>query len=384
MALVMEVGFSEGSGTTAADTSGNGFNCTTGLVGWTASGHAGSGYEPTSVNTVTWPVTGVGGSVFTIMGWLFRTGAPGASTVVCNAGTSGATRWALQSTGAITAIGGRSTGVIAASTWTHVAFVANGTTARTCYVNGVQVDQDTGSQSFLSATVSYALTSGTTAFLIWDDLRLFDHALTQTEVQTWMANNVGGGTAHAATGTVAVTTAASGSPVARLVATGTVAVLTAASGAPAALHPATATTPVTTTAAGSPTARHPATGTVAVTTTASGTAVVVPASGSFAATGTVTVTTSATGAPTARHPATGTCAAVSAAAGSPSVRYVANGTVIVVTTASGTAFAFDPSVPQPVASLGIHRENGHLGTHRLGALGVIRSNGHLGTHQESE
>lgn len=222
------------------------------------------------------------------------------------------------------------------------------------------------------------------------------------------------GTAHPATGTAVVTTAASGSPVARMVATGAVAVLTAASGAPAALrpasgtnnsttsaagaptalHPATATTPVTTTAAGAPVARHPATGAIAVTTTAAGSPGVLAGSGSLAATGVIpvvtstsgtasqrhaatgaaTVTTSASGAPTARHTAAGACGVVSTAAGSPSARYVANGTVIVVTSAVGTAFVFDPSIPQPLEHIGTHREHSHLGT--IGA-------GHLGTHRET-
>lgn len=204
----------------------------------------------------------------------------------------------------------------------------------------------------------------------------------------------GGATQHAATGTVAVTSAASGSPVARLVAAGTIAVLTAANGAPAALHPATGAVPVTTTAAGSPTARHPASGTVPVVTTTAGTAGVLPGSGSLAATGVIpvvtstsgtasqrhaatgaaTVTTSASGAPTARHTAAGACGVVSTAAGSPSARYVANGTVIVVTSAVGTAFVFDPSIPQPLEHIGTHREHSHLGT--IGA-------GHLGTHRET-
>ncbi|MGH3350740.1 MAG: LamG-like jellyroll fold domain-containing protein [Nocardioides sp.] len=192
MSLRMELGFPEGSGTTTADSSGVGNNCTVGGGGW-ATGHTGGGYAPTGTDEVTFPALGAaGGNVFSVMGWVRRTGAPGSGTVVCDIGTSAGTRWAIQSNGSITALSGRSTGVIPDGTWTHVAFVANATTARTCYVNGVQVDQDTGSQSFLSASATYHLTSNATAWLQWDDFRVFDHALTEAEVDTWMADTVGG------------------------------------------------------------------------------------------------------------------------------------------------------------------------------------------------
>lgn len=193
MSLRMELGFPEGSGITTADSSGVGNNCTVGGGGWTT-GHTGSGYAPTGTDEVTFPALGAaGGNVFSVMGWVRRTSAPGSGTVVCDIGTSAGTRWALQSNGSITALSGRTTGVIPDQTWTHVAFVADATTARTCYVNGVQVDQDTGSQSFLSASATYHLTSNATAWLQWDDFRVFDHALTLAEVQTYMDDTVGGG-----------------------------------------------------------------------------------------------------------------------------------------------------------------------------------------------
>jgi hypothetical protein len=126
---------------------------------------------------------------------------------------------------------------------------------------------------------------------------------------------VSGGTAWSVDGTVAVTTATTGTITSKLPAAGTVAVVS--------------------TVAGTITSKLPAAGTVAVTSAVTG-----AISRFTSAAGTVVATTATSGAITSRLPAAGAISVVSTVAGAITSVLPASGTVVVVSTVSG---AIQPS-----------------------------------------
>jgi len=214
--LVAGYAFSEGAGASTADASGNGL--TGSLVNGPAwvNGKFGKALSfngsSTYVNLGNPPALQMTGSM-TLSAWVFET-ANVADDGQIVAKSDGASGWQLKSskdTGprtfgiAITNTAGASVQrysqtVRALNTWYHVAGVYDAT-ARTLniYVNGILnngVLSGTVPSSRLNSTVNANIgrrTGGFTIAGIVDDVRIYNRALTQSEIQSDMAVGVDGG-----------------------------------------------------------------------------------------------------------------------------------------------------------------------------------------------
>lgn len=191
---ISEYAFFEGSGTTAEDTTGNGYDLTTSGGGWVnespwgAWGGASEGFS------------GVVGpnqlqEEWTVMAWVKRgvvTGSydailsnssdfyfelwRGGESVECYAGVSGA-----PSTGP---------NIIPQDTWTHVAATRRADGTASVFVNGIAyVAGMANAMNFGAGTWYIAGSAGNPAYTldgIVSTLRVFDTSLTAIEIQAWM------------------------------------------------------------------------------------------------------------------------------------------------------------------------------------------------------
>jgi hypothetical protein len=226
--LVAAYGFNEGSGTSSADASGNGHPAS--LIGgptW-VTGHTGSGlsFNGTSSYASTNLVTNL--STWSISGWVRSPAAPASGLpsgpihrqanyqINWNHGTA-----AFRGTAAVR-VGSvwypASFGSLAANTWYYLAATYDGETLR-AYTNGVLVTSNTAPSGPASSDPN-PLTIGKNAAVnqffqgIVDDVRIYNRALTQAEIQTDMNTPVGGTPPPDTTPpTVAITTPTSGATV---------------------------------------------------------------------------------------------------------------------------------------------------------------------------
>lgn len=191
-APAIEYGFNEGSGSIIADSSGNGYDATITGTPWTT-GRTSSGINPTNTGLVTVPAVGFYTiSVYSVMAWVRRTGTPIGEANVVNAATGYSDMWLFQTDGSIRAHGGLSTGVLPLNEWHHVCFVANGTTARECYVDGNLVDSDSGEASYCDTNEPFYIGEGLgDPILTFDDLRFFGGAMLPSEIIKYMDMPVG-------------------------------------------------------------------------------------------------------------------------------------------------------------------------------------------------
>lgn len=204
MALLAEYGFSEGSGSTAADSSGNARNLAF-SGSWAASAKNGSGLGSGGA-----AVGAMGPNTaqanFTIMAWV-KLSLPGGGNFygVATSNTQG--RWLeVSASGAALLLDyfGGTAQVTASSTFpvntaTHVAVVVTGTTSATLYINGVAAGTNTVAATGANFSITdWAIGSGNgdigPGASDWiDEVRVFDTALDAATITTWMNTPVGGG-----------------------------------------------------------------------------------------------------------------------------------------------------------------------------------------------
>lgn len=206
MALTAEYGFNEGSGTTAADSSGAGRTLTG--SGWAASAKNGAGVGPTGSFVAA--ASGIGAAAtanFTIMMWV-SVPAPAGGNYLGFATSTVADRWfeASVSAGALLLdwFGGggtlTATSTFPANTPTHIAVTASGAT-HTLFINGVAAG--TGG-SFSSSTNLSAtdwtigsgngnIAPGTGGWI--DEVRVDNTALNAAAITVLMNTAIGGGPA---------------------------------------------------------------------------------------------------------------------------------------------------------------------------------------------
>lgn len=202
MALLSEYGFTEGSGSTAADTSGNSHTLTAAnsSTAWNASGKNGAGATTKFTGTV-----GANSSLtsFTIMFWIKRTGTwSGFAGLItkqadnlffeCDASNSyipscyGGTMNATAAT------------ALSLNTWTHLAYTQTGGVG-TIYINGTASGAtSTGSTAKNFGTGPWYILPAAgeqaedSAFVgVMDEARFFDTALSTSQIQAYMYTPVG-------------------------------------------------------------------------------------------------------------------------------------------------------------------------------------------------
>lgn len=201
-------GFSEGSGTTTADSSGNGNTLTLNSATWTT-GHTGGGITNTSTGQGAGRAFVGPSAAITMMAWiqpldlpvggsrlamgLFQVGGNTDVAIFTERGDFGSPnvlQCDLRIAGSLNAIHGPALSV---GVWTHVAITFNGSTA-VLYVDGSQ---------YTSSSISGSLSTGDRltvagsdpgntydSDVIIDDARLFNTALNGTQVSQAMATPV--------------------------------------------------------------------------------------------------------------------------------------------------------------------------------------------------
>lgn len=203
----------ENTGTTTADATGNGHNATLNNAAWTT-GHTGSGLtNPTNTAGAVTGVFTAPAAAITLMAWIKPTALPaGGSDIACGFFDSGGqTEAALFSqrgdgfstpnvvqgnirlNSSLVAISGSAMTV---GTWSHVTMTYDGSNIR-LYVDGTLVNTVAGTGTI---TPGDALTicgpdsgnSGSSyqARLVIDDVRVFNSALTQTQIAAAMSTPV--------------------------------------------------------------------------------------------------------------------------------------------------------------------------------------------------
>jgi hypothetical protein len=206
--LVAAYGFDAGSGTTAADASGNGNTGTISGAAWTTSGRFGNAL---SFNGVSNLVNVADASSLdlttgmTLEAWLNPSALSGWRTVLLKE-APGRLSYSLYAhdnaprPAATVYTGGNDqsavgTAALALNTWTHLAATYDGATLR-LYVNGVQVESRAVTSSLITSTGALRIGGNT----IWgeyftgliDEVRIYNRALTPAEIQSDMNVPVGG------------------------------------------------------------------------------------------------------------------------------------------------------------------------------------------------
>jgi hypothetical protein len=207
--LVGAWGFDDGSGTTATDASGRGNNGTVTGATWTTGGKFGGALSFDGVsNWVTVPdadsldlTTGMTMEAWvkpTAIGTAWRSvmlkEQPASLIYALYAGDSSGR--AATDVFTTSDIGLRGTAKTALSTWTHLAATYDGTTLR-LYVNGVQATTKAISGSIRASTGALRI-GGNSVWGEWfagliDEVRLYNRALTATEIQADMNRPATGG-----------------------------------------------------------------------------------------------------------------------------------------------------------------------------------------------
>ncbi|MFB3819491.1 MAG: N,N-dimethylformamidase beta subunit family domain-containing protein, partial [Candidatus Methylomirabilales bacterium] len=208
--LVVEYGLNEGTGTTVADSSGSNNPGTVSGAAWTASGRYGAALTFDGVNdrvnvndSASLDLT----TGMTLEAWVYPTALSGWRTVALKERGTGGLAYALYAhdnaprpaayinTGTNSDISVTGPAALPLSTWSHLAATYDGATLR-LYVNGAQVG---------SRAVAGSIRTSTSPFRIggnapWgeyfagriDEVRVYNRALTATEIQADMTRPVGG------------------------------------------------------------------------------------------------------------------------------------------------------------------------------------------------
>jgi GH18 family chitinase len=203
--LVAAYSFNEGSGNAVTDYSGNGFTGTISGATWTTSGKFGNGLVFNGTNakvtvsnaTLLQLTTGM-----TLEAWVYPTTVGGGWRDVIMKGAddyylvtnpSGAPATGSDALGST--LSGPS--ALTANTWTHLAATYDGTTLR-LYMNGTQVVSRSQTGSMQTSTNPLQV-GGDNAFGQYfagriDEVRIYNRALTQAEIQSDMNTLIGGTT----------------------------------------------------------------------------------------------------------------------------------------------------------------------------------------------
>jgi len=210
--LVAAFGFEEGGGTAVNDASGNSQNGTVVGATWTASGKYGKGLSFNGTNNyVTIPdsnlldlTTGM-----TISAWVRPTTLVAGAwrnviikersggevyNLYANSDTNAPIVYIVRSSSS-TPVEAHGSAQMPVSTWTYLSSTYDGTTLR-LYVNGTQVGSRAASGSLLTSTGALRIGGNS----IWgeyfegqiDEVRVYNRALTATEIQTDMNTAIGG------------------------------------------------------------------------------------------------------------------------------------------------------------------------------------------------
>lgn len=195
--------FDEGTGTTAADSSGNGYDLTVTSGSW-GTGHTSGGLVPSS----TYPVDRAFGSgtlsAFTVMAWVKLSATPTTYLHVLSTGDdagAGFFTYGLTDTGKVYAaaddgniyVEGGTT--VAAGVWTHVAVYLDTDGTWLLYVNGVIDGELDGETASLDRALSWSVggpgDDPTATFTgVIDDFRIFGDDISYEEINYWMGTPV--------------------------------------------------------------------------------------------------------------------------------------------------------------------------------------------------
>src|SRR5258705_161725 len=205
--LVAAYAFNEGSGTTVADVSGNNNNGTISAATWTTAGKFGSAlvFNGTSAQVTVPNATSLQLTTgMTLEVWVFPTGSLAGWRAVLDKNVDGYYLMASSDPNNRPAVGGTWTGgnqnraaptALGLNVWTHLAATFDGATVR-LYVNGVQVasQAQTAPLATTTGTLQIGGDSYPNEFFAGriDEVRIYNRALTQAEIQSDMATPVGG------------------------------------------------------------------------------------------------------------------------------------------------------------------------------------------------
>jgi hypothetical protein len=206
-APVAAYSFNETSGTTARDSSGNGLNGTVSGATRTTTGKFGGALSFNGTNNMVTVADNAKLDLtagMTLEAWVWPSAVSGWRTVVVKERDSSALSYGMYANGDTNRpvgwanVGGaardaRGTGQLAAKTWTHLATTYDGTTLR-MYVNGTLVGSRAISGSIATSTGALRI-GGTQAWGEWfngviDEVRVYDRALTQTQVKADMTKGI--------------------------------------------------------------------------------------------------------------------------------------------------------------------------------------------------
>lgn len=199
--------FNEGTGTTAADTSGNNRTATFGTGGaWTASGHTGAGLTNTTTNIGAKAVFTAPSDVITIMGWIKPLDLTAGSShfafgFVDNGGSTGCAFFTqrgdgfgtpnilqgdIRIAGTLYPLHGPA---LTVGTWTHLALTYNGTTALLykdgAFITSVSAVGNIGQGDALCLAGGMA-NGDYDSDVVIDDVRVYHAALTAGQIVTGM------------------------------------------------------------------------------------------------------------------------------------------------------------------------------------------------------
>ena len=212
-ALLLHWNLDDGTGTTAADSSGNGYDggYLTGTPAWTATGGASGGYvsfDGTDTNeafrTTSFPtISGAGFTPFTISTWVRFTNTGNKTPAVLRTGAnssyysiktqSGVARQVARNTTEVV----NTAGAVNDGEWHHIVAVYLGESSRQIFVDGVAGPEDTMNVPFLVPTgFSIGALDRSASSVVdefagdIDDVQLYDHAISAADA-AYLFNNAG-------------------------------------------------------------------------------------------------------------------------------------------------------------------------------------------------
>jgi glucose/arabinose dehydrogenase/PKD repeat protein len=224
--LVLALAFDEGGGTTAADASGSANSGSVGTATWTTSGKYGSAlvFNGSSARVTVNDSASLDLTTgMTLEAWVFPTASSGWRDLVYKADDvyylEGSSPGGPPATGGTFGAPLIGPSVLPANVWSHLAATYDGATLK-LYVNGVQVAGR--AQGGAIATSTAALTIGGDALYgqsfqgTIDELRVYNVALTQAQIQVDMTTPIGNQQPDPTPPTVSITSPAAGATVSQV------------------------------------------------------------------------------------------------------------------------------------------------------------------------